>query len=466
MSSKANKSPKQSVSSPKSVASPSSKQQDLEAVDLKLLKGEEVPVVVTKRVNALKNVQLKMVEIEAKFYEELHELECKFAKFYEPLYEKRKQIITGEYEPTDEEGKWFLDEEEEDEEIEKGAETKPAIKSSEPEIDESKLHPSGKELLNSLKAQFNGKHTSAGDEKGIFNFWLETLQSFRITSELIQEHDEPILSFLQDIRVVLFDKKPYGYTLEFHFAENPYFTNKCLTKTYELKTDVDVKDPFAYEGPDLARTVGCKIDWKQGKNVTVKVTKKKLKAKNKKQLPKVITKEEKQESFFQFFDTPVVESKLLKTEEKQQVALVGGGKKQRKSTGGGDTENDEDEDENNDHTEILLIADFEIGQYMREKIVPKAVLYYTGEYDDMDEYDDEFEDEEDEDGEEDDDEDGEEDDEDEDDDDDEEEDDDSNKKGNGNKSAKKQLKKPALVIGGKPGAGKGAEATPTECKQS
>ncbi len=136
------------------------------------------------------------------------------------------------------------------------------------EIDESKLHPSGKELLNNLKAQFNGK---SHDEKGIFNFWLETLQSFRMTSELIQEHDEPILSFLQDMKVVLFDKKPYGYTLEFHFAENPYFTNKVLTKTYELKTEVDQKDPFSYEGPDLERTTGCKIDWKQGKNVTVKV---------------------------------------------------------------------------------------------------------------------------------------------------------------------------------------------------
>lgn len=68
-----------------------------------------------KKINALKNVQLQMLDVESKFYDELHELECKYAKLYEPFYEKRKKIVTGEYEPTELEGKWALDELEDEE---------------------------------------------------------------------------------------------------------------------------------------------------------------------------------------------------------------------------------------------------------------------------------------------------------------------------------------------------------------
>ena len=53
-------------------------------------------------------------------------------------------------------------------------------------------------------------------------------------------------------------------------------------------------------------------------------------------------------------------------------------------------------------TEALLTSDFEIGHMIRERIVPRAVLYFTGEiddddYDEDDDDDDEDEDEDDED---------------------------------------------------------------------
>jgi len=47
-------------------------------------------------------------------------------------------------------------------------------------------------------------------------------------------------------------------------------------------------------------------------------------------------------------------------------------------------------------TQALLTADFEIGHYIRERIVPRAVLFYTGEALD----DEDFEEEEGEEGEE------------------------------------------------------------------
>jgi len=40
-------------------------------------------------------------------------------------------------------------------------------------------------------------------------------------------------------------------------------------------------------------------------------------------------------------------------------------------------------------TQMKLAADFEIGQYIRERIIPRAVLYFTGEA-----FDEEFEEEE------------------------------------------------------------------------
>lgn len=41
-----------------------------------------------RRVNALKNLQVKCAHIEAKFYEEVHELERKYAALYQPLFDK------------------------------------------------------------------------------------------------------------------------------------------------------------------------------------------------------------------------------------------------------------------------------------------------------------------------------------------------------------------------------------------
>lgn len=52
-----------------------------------------------------------------------------------------------------------------------------------------------------------------------------------------------------------------------------------------------------------------------------------------------------------------------------------------------------------DETQIRLTNDFEVGQYIRERIVPRAVLFYTGEALEED-YDEEEEEEEEEDGDE------------------------------------------------------------------
>lgn len=40
---------------------------------------------------------------------------------------------------------------------------------------------------------------------------------------------------------------------------------------------------------------------------------------------------------------------------------------------------DLDADEIDEETEALLQADYEIGHFIRERVVPRAVLYFTGE---------------------------------------------------------------------------------------
>merc|ERR1712217_806866 len=105
-------------------------------------------------------------------------------------------------------------------------------------------------------------------------------------ADMIQEADEPALETLKDVTLTFSEKNPMGFTLHFHFGANDFFTNEILTKTYELKCEPQEDDPFSFEGPEIIKCTGCTIDWKKGKNLTVKQV--------------------KADSFFNFFDPPIV----------------------------------------------------------------------------------------------------------------------------------------------------------------
>lgn len=47
-----------------------------------------LPPNVRRRVRALRTLQKEFVDIEAKFYSEVHALECKYENLYKPLFEK------------------------------------------------------------------------------------------------------------------------------------------------------------------------------------------------------------------------------------------------------------------------------------------------------------------------------------------------------------------------------------------
>jgi len=289
---------------------------------------QNLPAPVKRRIKALKKIQLETTHLEAKFYEEVHELECKYHALYSPHYEKRGTIVQGLYEPNDDECD-FPSDDEEKEELANDIKTKVKIE----DVSETK-EPATEEEKNKANA------------KGIPDFWLTIFKNVGILAEMVQERDEPILKHLIDVKVI-FLKEPMGFVLEFHFSHNEYFSNSVLTKEYEMKCVPDESDPFNFEGPEIYKCKGCTIDWRsKEKNVTMEMKKKRQKHKQRGSV-RVVDKPVPKDSFFNFFKPPVMPEDP-------------------------DAEVDED-------TQSLLTSDFEIGHYIRERIVPRAVLFYTGE---------------------------------------------------------------------------------------
>ncbi len=120
----------------------------------------------------------------------------------------------------------------------------------------------------------------------------------------IQEQDEEVLKHLIDVRITMQNENEQkGFTIEFEFTPNEYFTNTILTKSYELRTGPDEHEPLTYEGPEIVKSKGCEIQWNKGKNITIKMVKKRQKHKNRGTI-RVVTKEVQTDSFFNFFTPP------------------------------------------------------------------------------------------------------------------------------------------------------------------
>ena len=209
-----------------------------------------------------------------------------------------------------------------------------------------------------LKAPIFAKRSNiiSGDEKppgtssteGIPDFWLGCLMNCNRIAPSITEKDQPILKYLMNITAAtLPEDEGVGYRLEFSFKPNEYFTNEKLTKTYYM-ADTD-------EDPLLEKCVGTPINWAAGKNVTV-VTKKKKQRNKKGSGSRIVTKTERCDSFFNFFDPPKIPEPDDPVEDDQELL--------RRKT--------------------VLEVDYEMGVSIRDKIVPHAVKWFTGEAEDDD----------------------------------------------------------------------------------
>lgn len=204
----------------------------------------ELPSQVQKRIIALKKLQIKTMEVEAAFHRQAFEIEKNFQKEHENIFKKRLDIILGKYEPSDEECK----------------------------LCEEGQNP-GLSCIGGKMSQM--KLTTCNDEvsdagiKGIPDFWLTVLKYVPKVEILVKEYDEPILKYLSDIKANTQTEPNMSFSLEFFFEPNEYFTNSILKKEYYMKCNPDPNDPFSFDGPEIYKSSGIVIDWKEGKNVTI-----------------------------------------------------------------------------------------------------------------------------------------------------------------------------------------------------
>ncbi|KAI8921543.1 nucleosome assembly protein-domain-containing protein [Entophlyctis helioformis] len=350
---------------------------------------QSLPGEVVRRVDALKNLRDQGRALDAKFRKEVAELEKKYLKLAQPLYEKRAKFVTGAVEPTDAEAARDAVEDDED------APPRPPVSESNP-------------------------------VKGVPEFWLTALSNNPHVSQLIHPEDEDALKHLTDIKLDYLTDSP-GFKLTFVFSANEYFTNKELVKTYFLE---ESEDPL--EGDTIYdHAEGTDINWKEGKDlsVTVEIKKQRHKTSNK---TRTIKKTVPKETFFNFFKAPAL------------------------------PDDDEIDEEMLDDIDERLQFDYEVGELIKDKIIPSAVDWFTGEAfeyesDDEDEDYEGYGDDDDEDL------DGDENDDDDDDEDDDEDEDDAPPRGGarGGRGASR---------GGRGGKGRGAATgaagdKPPECKQ-
>jgi len=148
-----------------------------------------------------------------------------------------------------------------------------------------------------------------------------------------------------------------NFSLELHFAENPFFENAVLKKTYNVVESGPARE-ITFDS--LQSTA---IKWKPNKNLTVKQVTRQAKKNNRGGgggrkrgggrggQSKPVTVTEPCESFFHFFD--LKDTTGMSEEELEDPAIVE--------------------------------EDYEMGLELRDKIVPFAVSYFCG---DMEEEDD------------------------------------------------------------------------------
>ncbi|RKU45951.1 hypothetical protein DL546_004713 [Coniochaeta pulveracea] len=269
---------------------------------------ESLPAQVKRRVAGLKGIQKEHTKLEAEFQEEVLQLEKKYFAKFTPLYQKRSAIVNGATEPTEEEIKAGEEDEEEEEEAEKAESSETAS-------------------------------ADKADVSGIPEFWLSAMKNQISLAEMITDRDEAALKYLTDIRMEYLDKP--GFRLIFEFAENEFFTNKTITKTYYYQNESGYGGDFIYDHAE-----GDKIDWKPERDLTVRVEQKKQRNKNTKQT-RIVKKTVPTQSFFNFFSPPTAPT-------------------------------EEDDDAASDIEERLEL-DYQLGEDIKEKLIPRAIDWFTGE---------------------------------------------------------------------------------------
>ncbi|KAH7097114.1 nucleosome assembly protein [Auriculariales sp. MPI-PUGE-AT-0066] len=286
---------------------------------------ESLPDPVKKTLEGLHGLDKEYRDVYKAFKKESLELEAKYAGLYAPVFTRRAAIVAGKAQPTSED-------------IEKGVKAQ--------KEDDEEYTP----IADSV----------APAPEGVKDFWLTALRNHVGISEMVTERDEKALGALVDVRAKNLPTSTPGYTLEFEFVENEFFTNKLLTKTYYYEDELDYHGDYVYE-----KAEGCKIDWKdEEKNLTKSFEIKKQRNKNTNRT-RLIRKAHPADSFFNFFEPPKLPAE--------------------------DEDDDDVDEEELAELEERLELDYQIGEDLKERVIPRAIDFFTGkalEHEDFDDDDD------------------------------------------------------------------------------
>eukprot|EP00927_Polykrikos_kofoidii_P077931 TRINITY_DN74816_c0_g1_i1.p1 TRINITY_DN74816_c0_g1~~TRINITY_DN74816_c0_g1_i1.p1 ORF type:complete len:386 (+),score=91.99 TRINITY_DN74816_c0_g1_i1:73-1230(+) len=214
--------------------------------------------------------------------------------------------------------------------------------------------------------------SNGGDDARVPAFWLRAMKMSAAISANVGVRDEPALRSLQDVRcMTLPEMDGVGFRLDFFFGSNDFFTNSLLTKTYYLS---DNDSEFA-----VTRTVGTDINWKPGQRLTARRRRRRLRdgclpppppevmcptahAVSGASRKKLVAR-----SFFHLFAT-TSEVPTSTTDGGDGIFGDGGCSEALK------------------HWANEIEAAYEVGLAFKEKLVPHAIRWVTGEAWDEDEY--------------------------------------------------------------------------------
>jgi len=236
-----------------------------------------LPDIIHRQVSRLLDVQVEKRRLEEAYHEELLELQNRYLAKYQPLYLEREIVVTGA------------------------------------DLEDD---------LESMMESFDGPAA------GIPEFWLTVMQNHEAVSYLIQDWDQEALTYITNIRVELLKAPEMGFRLVFDFAENRFFTNKRLTKTYTYEKDEDGVGLFYDE------SVGDFVHWRPGNELPPQH-----------EFSEEPDSESPPKSFFNFFNPP----SLLDSDEELDVIAM------------------------------TLSLDYGYGEAFKEKLIPDAVDWFTGE---------------------------------------------------------------------------------------
>eukprot|EP00210_Caulerpa_lentillifera_P009086 g8668.t1 len=228
---------------------------------------QSLPQTLREPIEKLRDVQKQCDSIKVQYLKELKALEAKYKTFYDPVYDTRARIIRG---------------------------------------------------------------VATTGFQSVPGFWLRVFLSSSPVGRTITKKDEEILRYLMDVRSSPLPNERSGFELMFQFAQNPYFTDSQLTKSYVLGDEEDGM---------LESSSGCQIHWNEGKNPKLKTI-----WRNGRQ---AITETE---SFFDFFQ-PLPMGDVSEDLNFEQIHLV----------------------------QESLEEDFEIGLVIKDSLIPNAVSWFTGE---------------------------------------------------------------------------------------